>query len=499
MSKNLHESAFSYNITKPYPFRWFTPLVVAGLLVSAVLFSLLNYVTSGFILINENTSNPNGTDGADGWMQHLPSYFTTNSKSICQPVTLPVGSTLFTNQSALTYTLTAAWQTAPDGANTYAASLPYSNNVLEDCFVWAIGIDLESFDALRGNQMAFVEWIATVNSYITCSIYGPNGKQKFNLTQAYNYVPESVPIVNVTSFLATNFISRNRETRASLWWGETLLSLYWDFLTFDVRAITWADRFVNRTSVYKGGLQYTPRLPYGKGDLADLSFFNLDYRFLITPDTPHDGPVAIWPESSQMGENGNDASWLIKKAMYPNIWETADKLAKAAWSTVLTDLGQVSVKPNILTDPNLLKAWSAQVGNTTVAINIINPIPGPATEPYLTSGYTTGPLKVTPSTFSAEYLCQVPKRKSIGNLILTIVVADLVLLQALWQLYKLLVDTFFLNTDYDQQHSPPPNGPAGLGLKIFKRNAFQRIVDPTEEEMQPMARLPSSPPIDESG
>lgn len=46
----------------------------------------------------------------------------------------------------------------------------------------------------------------------------------------------------------------------------------------------------------------------------------------------------------------------------------------------------------------------------------------------------TGPLTITPSTIYAEYLCQVPQRKPMGPLIVAIVVADLVFLQALWNI-----------------------------------------------------------------
>lgn len=50
-----------------------------------------------------------------------------------------------------------------------------------------------------------------------------------------------------------------------------------------------------------------------------------------------------------------------------------------------------------------------------------------------------------PSWFTREYLCQVPQRKPLGALVLSIVVGDLVFLQVLWALYKMLVDWLCLS------------------------------------------------------
>jgi hypothetical protein len=51
-------------------------------------------------------------------------------------------------------------------------------------------------------------------------------------------------------------------------------------------------------------------------------------------------------------------------------------------------------------------------------------------------------LGTTPSVIATTYLCQVPELKSAGNLIVAILVADLVLLQVTWQLYKLLAEAY---------------------------------------------------------
>jgi len=57
----MHASRFSYNITRPYPFRWFTPLVICGGIILAVLFSLVNFAANGYYMKTVYTNDPNTT------------------------------------------------------------------------------------------------------------------------------------------------------------------------------------------------------------------------------------------------------------------------------------------------------------------------------------------------------------------------------------------------------------------------------------------------------
>lgn len=58
----MHRSWFSYSISKPYPFRWFTPVVLVGGIILAVLLSLINLSANGYYLKPLYTSDPNGTE-----------------------------------------------------------------------------------------------------------------------------------------------------------------------------------------------------------------------------------------------------------------------------------------------------------------------------------------------------------------------------------------------------------------------------------------------------
>lgn len=61
LPSKMYSSAFSYNLTRPYPFRWFTPVVIVGFVVFTVVFSFLNFVSTGYTLVVEQSSNPNAT------------------------------------------------------------------------------------------------------------------------------------------------------------------------------------------------------------------------------------------------------------------------------------------------------------------------------------------------------------------------------------------------------------------------------------------------------
>ena len=74
-------------------------------------------------------------------------------------------------------------------------------------------------------------------------------------------------------------------------------------------------------------------------------------------------------------------------------------------------------------------------------------IPGPATSDYDTLKGRTGPLGVHESTLAANYLCNVPRQKPWRELIQTIVIADLVLMQTLYQVFGIVMGWWFGRKD----------------------------------------------------
>ncbi|KAK4549260.1 hypothetical protein LTR36_007719 [Oleoguttula mirabilis] len=435
-----HSSMFSYNITRPYPMRWFTPLCIIGFIIFTVLFSFLNFVSTGYTLVVQESSNPNATVDSGVWMHHWPSFLTSKVQPTCQTVNLPVGSKFFTNQTALTYTLTDVWQPQAGGAGAgygIAPSLSYYNNVIENCSVNSIEIDFAAMDR-SANQFAYSEWGAVVRSYATCEIIDTNGSTKFNLTQEYDYVPPTVSFSTLYEFLGTNFLTRNKTDKASLYWGESMMSMYWAYTTRQMQDIRANQTSNGLPGIRRGTCYYYLNDDQTVTNITQLNFFEVDFRFIV--DKGQGDFDVIYPGSYGRYQDYTSVANLIKQGSYPNIWMSADILAKAAYSTVLTDLGQVSATPNILTDSEYLHHFTSNFSEARHSI--ANAYPGPATQAYGTEG--TGPLGTTPSVISTKYLCQVPQRKSAGNLFVAILIADLVLLQALWYLFQLGVEALFL-------------------------------------------------------
>ena len=373
------------------------------------------------------------------WFEHWPSYLTTKVRSSCQTVDISANSHFFTNQSGLTYTLTGIWQDAGSGARNISPSLTCQNNIFQDDVVTAVEMDLESFD--RGaSQIAWTQWGAQLWGYATCSVMNNADLTKVNLTAGYNYIPATVSF-DSSSFYS--FVSQASSSRASLWWGESLLSIYWIYLVWTMQTIREAPLPASQDPVRKGTLSFTTgssRSSFFKratgfpnsDDISSLDFFDISYRFV--QDLPGSAPFPFGPDNSSY----HKVSFLDSNSTYPNIWIPADSLAKALYSTILIDLGQPTASPNILTDPVLLQSFTSNFSSMLDSTAAANAHPGSALQDFNTLQSSMGDLGTTPSVIFAKYICQIPTRKAIGNILVSVLVADLVFLQAAWQILILV-------------------------------------------------------------
>ncbi|KAK0357377.1 hypothetical protein LTR91_014866 [Friedmanniomyces endolithicus] len=376
----MHASTFTYSIARPYPFKWFTPVVFLGCIVFLALFSIINYISTGYQMVVVQSSNPNATIQDNPWMRHWPSFFTSKVQPTCETVNLALGSEWFTNQTALTYTLTDVWQPDDGGAGAgygVAPSLTYSSNVIEDCRVNSVEIDYAAMDR-TAIQMAYSPFGAVVRTYTTCSIIGVNGTTNFNLTNEYDYVPSDLSFSGLYTFLGTNFLSRNQTSKSSLWWGESLMSMYWAFSNAKMQTIADNQTSYKQPAIRKGTLYFYPNDDSQTTNMTDPSFFECDFRFVV--DKGQGAYDFLMPTTYGEYRQYTSLSNLIASEAYPNIWQEADVLAKAAYSTVLTDLGQVNAPSNILTDPGLLSYFTANFSETRHSI--ANAYPGPADQQY---------------------------------------------------------------------------------------------------------------------
>jgi hypothetical protein len=310
----------------------------------------------------------------------------------------------------------------------FRSSLIVVSTVLEQSFGGVLcqqyrhGLRLQGMNAA---QLLYSTWGIRVSTYITCSINNsPLGPTRFNLTMNYNYVPATVRSGDESTFLGSAFLNRNHTTQSSLYWGESLLSTTWAEVCQQMED-TGSDLDPGPKKLIKGLVNYRRR-PESVAAITDPGFFDVFYVFTysITPS-----PMF-----------GNMVPPI--KVQFPDIWSTADVLAKAAYSTVLTDLGQTKAPHNLLVDADQLEHFTANFSHWRQYIK--KPRPGPAKKDNATLKNSTGPLEVKPSVFVRDYLCQVPRRKALPNLVVSVLVADLVFLQATWQIYKLVVEYFFV-------------------------------------------------------
>jgi hypothetical protein len=431
-----HESVFTYNIGRPYPFKWFTPVVIAGFVIATVLFSFLNFVSNGYDLIVQTSSDPNQTISDGVWFENWPSYLTSKVKPSCQPADINVNTLLFTNQTALTYTLVDVWQEHADGVNqSVLPSLTYFNNVIEECVVTSIDMDIESLDR-SASQYAYSQFGASVRAYVTCNINSAAGQTRLNLTTTYDYVPSTVDFSMIDRFLGTDFLNRDSQRKASLYWGESLMSTYWAYMTRSMQDLGPFEKSFGKAPIRKGTISFMPNRDAAT-DITDLSFFEIGYQFVVDY-----GLGQTYIIFAGEYNNTSSVSDLNAANAYPNIWIQGDSLAKSTYSTILTDLGQISSKTNILADAKLLQYFTS---NFSLALeHIANAIPGPATQDYDTLKANTGPLGTTPSVISTKYICQVPHLKSGGNIFVAVLIADLVFLQAVWKIFTLSTGFFLL-------------------------------------------------------
>lgn len=476
MAYSHHQSLFSYNVTRRYPFRWFTPVVVVAFIVFTVVFSILNVLSFGYTLVVQDVSNPNATISTqETWFRQWPGYFTSSMEPTCQAANIPIMSQFATNQTALTYTLESVrlpYGNSTAGSNGISPSLLYYNNIISNCTITSIDMD---FSALHRSsvQIAFSEYGINIRSYSTCTIDGTNGTTFVDLVQEYDYVPPTSSFSDLYTFLGTNFLERNATTKSSLWWGESMLSVYWAYTTKTMQNIRQNQTTNDLPGIRKGTLYFTPTPSM---NISSLDFFKVDFRFIVESGQAGNYSM-IMPSTYGEYQAYTSISLLSEQQSYPNIWSLSDVLAKSAYSTILTDLGQVQ-QPNILLDPDLLTYFTSNFSEARH--NIANAYPGPADQQYGT--VESGPLGTTPSVIDIDYLCQVPVRKAIGNLLPAVLLADLVFLFTLWKLFTGATELLLLRNRKTANHCQ-----GCMGGETEPILAYTKIVDDVED------MRPSSP------
>jgi hypothetical protein len=169
MAPRKDESLFSYSLSRPYPFRWFTYVVAIGGMICVVLFSFVALAADGYNLDLKYTTDPNGALHHPYWFQKPPFSWVSKTRASCQPALLTTGSTYFSHNLGFTYTLDKLWREDSNSLrNRILPATGYQDALLEDCEVLLIEIDfLRNDQSLPGGN--WWSWSSTTASGRTSS------------------------------------------------------------------------------------------------------------------------------------------------------------------------------------------------------------------------------------------------------------------------------------------------------------------------------------------
>ncbi|KAH7121657.1 heterokaryon incompatibility protein-domain-containing protein [Dactylonectria macrodidyma] len=428
----MYDSWFSYSITKPYPFRWFTPVTVAGGVILTIIFTLINLASSGFYLKTIYTDNPNGTmTTKTTWYMKPPFNWEGDLAVKCQPKFLSVGDRFFTSNLGLQYEVKSITIPKNDTQKpTSLPSVPYLNNTLENCFLTSSALNLQKADTASRATW----WLSWVTSYTvaaaSCIIMTEQGA--VNLTLGVQYGGE-------TDHIYDYVIEDNYTTHASAWWGTRLTNVYLAGVLATMSQIELSDS----TYLAHGVITYTRN--QSEENIRSSEFFSMG-KWFITSDGFIDSSADLLTNTIEEGLHH----------------------VKLLHSLVSVDLGSCE-SPNLLLDKESLRYAISAPNDTNRqqggllygaaedmgAPQRFTSIPPPDEPTKLTLLNETyhdftpimGDLGCTNATIVSQYLCSVPQRKSTGTMLTAIVLANLVFLQAAWKILNLIAEGLLPSKD----------------------------------------------------
>ncbi|KAI6083058.1 hypothetical protein F4821DRAFT_197465 [Hypoxylon rubiginosum] len=442
-----HRSFFHYNITRAYPFKWFTPLVIIGGIILTALVSFLNVAATGYELVSTSSSDPNATETNSIWFSKWPSYL-VGARAACEAASLQVQSTIYTDRRAFPYELSKVWHVEEDGTKAYQGSLIYKNNVIQNCNITEIKIQFEGPDRSPG-QLAVAPMGGTVTAKTECYIDADSGRTYFQMRSTYDAIPPP-------ETAKSTFLNLNKTSDPTLFWGYSLLNMYWRSSMqafFDGNADRSPPPFfkgvidLNRNTTLDGTMEeQVESIEFLR--VGDCFFIPLNSTGIAYLNNRYCNSTSI----TELSNSPTNPAEFTRPL--PGIWRSVEGLGKSMWFTVLADLGRNDdAMPNMLARPKLLASLSSDLA--TVNETLRSRFRWGLNDRMFMQAFDPSQdvlLQVSQSILATDYLCQVPQLKSPGTLFISILVADLVILQALWKIFTLTVDGFFLKSTEEARH-----------------------------------------------
>ncbi|KAJ8125189.1 hypothetical protein O1611_g8452 [Lasiodiplodia mahajangana] len=345
---------FSYTLSREYPYNWVTPVVILGGIVAITLVTIINFATLGFDLVATSTNNPNETiANANPFGKHgLLSRLAQGVTASCTSTTLPIGTQIFSTNYAIPYTLSSVWRENDDNTQENLGSLIYLNQPI-NCTVTQVIIRVLGKYTQSPLLTARTRVGLQLETYATCSVHIDVSRSDttdrptyFELRGSYNLLDETIP----------HFLLKDKDKRASLYWGQSLLSVY-SLITSHAYYVgasdfTWGQN--GTYNAYIGLTRASDATPGSAEEVMSDEFFHVD----CYTEANFCGNHSIPWLSQGKGVDGHAYD------PYANIWSSVDVLGKAMWFTVMTDLGQNDTAiPNMLVYPDLLVNLTSNLTN----------------------------------------------------------------------------------------------------------------------------------------
>ncbi|KAI1320777.1 hypothetical protein F5Y16DRAFT_389539 [Xylariaceae sp. FL0255] len=440
---------FSYALKRDYPYSWLTPAVAAGTLVAAAVILFINIITQSYDLVATSTNNISGLKAQNPFAQQpLLAYLVqqNNNKASCDAATIPINSEIWTKNYALPYTVTSVWREYGNGTMENQGALVYLDNMLLDCNVTGITILVNGKYSQTPLLSARSRVGLVIKPQATCAIQDDdtpvksdqkgdqiNGMTFFSLQGAYNIIDSDIP----------NFLLSNATTSPSLFWGRSLLALYYLVTSHAYwEASLNSDWGSNGSSsnTYSAYFQLSRQSNATVGTADEVMSDNFFSVECDTEDNFCQNTTIPALSQGSIGAHGVGTGG----SPYPSIWSAINVLGKAMWFTTMTDLGQNNtVIPNMLAYPDLLANLTSNVtneANAWVALqnsgarygSVLRLDTDLMTQSFDPSATPVPALGTQASYLSTNYVCQIPKPKSAGTRVIAILTASLVLLQTVW-------------------------------------------------------------------
>jgi hypothetical protein len=417
---------FDYAISRPYPFRFYTAFVGVSFLIATILLSLFNTIVVGYDLRVSYSTTPNATMAQKMWYDKPGFGGIKKLSASCEPKEIGVQQEFNTDKNGFIYSLSNI-RNEQDYGDIPAPSMLYLNNGLEDCAINYIKIEMVKEIGRTAQQVAWQRFGPQLLAAISCSITNMQGRMRFNFTTEYDLVPPNAnkryDLTNggkdIWAYAAQQnlfqFVASNNTDDPAMWWAESLMSYSWLDTALKMEQANDAENSEEGKTWQSGSINFWP-----SGNTSEISsdtFFNIIWYFLQDSGRIYysgEKPVEIDPSFTSP----------LDQMLY-----SADTLAKSFYSAISADLGIVNAS-NVLTNEATLQKFTGNYSN----IKFVLVSAGPASDSYDTLKAVTGKPEVTPSTIFTTYLCQTPERKLTTALIVSVLLANLVLLRALWSI-----------------------------------------------------------------